>query len=221
MSLSTQHTHDSPSRLGANVTFLVGTSPVTWPRTALTSPAELGQPHLSSHNSPSTGMWQCLHFLFWNNFRLIEKLQKEDKDFLYSNVSQPFSHYCPPSPQPFLDFFFLIGFCCEILIPQIYCKYTCELCIYELYMEKEWVSLPPRTISISVSTILPHGECMLYILHPDSPHANIFPYLLYCCLSKCVYIYINITCITYIHINIHMYLYLYTVYIYFCWIVWQ
>lgn len=49
MSLSTQYTPDSPSRLGLNVTLLVVTSRATGPSAAPATPVELGPLHLCSH----------------------------------------------------------------------------------------------------------------------------------------------------------------------------
>lgn len=105
------------------------------PELPLPTPAELGPPHLCSPNFLSTGTSQCLHFLFQNNSRLLEKLQKESKEFLSTSVS----HLFLMTPQEAFRYiyFSLIAFCHEILIPQI--LYTClwTLCISELYMEKE------------------------------------------------------------------------------------
>lgn len=159
------------------------------------TPVELGPPHLCSHNSSIAGMSPFLYFLFRNNFKLTEKLQKEAKISLYTSVSQPFPHYCPPSPPKkplFRHCFSIIAFCCE-LSTHVYTIYLLmdSMHIWTLHGKESKILfffLPQRIIFISLSAILPHRECVLYSLYPDSPNANVFPYLLYhFFLPKCVF----------------------------------
>lgn len=115
----------------------------------------------------------------------------------------------PFSPSPFQVgfFFFLIAFCHKILIPQIYCKYACELHEFLSFTWKksEFFSPQEQFSFLGVPCCLMENAC--YVSFTQIPLMLIFPHICFIILSLNVCMCIYVIYMTYIHINIHLYTY--------------